>query len=139
MPVMRISIFLSIVFFLMIFSRNFSEAQNAKSIVYLIPGQGADARQFQRLELNPDFEVRNIEYFTPEKGWNMRDFARALSQQIDTTAKYVIIGVSLGGMLATEMSEFLNPKKIILSIINLEKTSIVAIFICLSSIIVGEI
>lgn len=98
----------------MILSQNFSEAQDAKSIVYLIPGQGADARQFQRLELNPDFEIRNIEYFTPEKGWNMRDFARALSQQIDTTAKYVIIGVSLGGMLATEMGEFLNPEKIIL-------------------------
>jgi pimeloyl-ACP methyl ester carboxylesterase len=111
---MRISIFLTTVFFLMILSQNFSEAQDAKSIVYLIPGQGADARQFQRLELNPDFEIRNIEYFTPEKGWNMRDFARALSQQIDTTAKYVIIGVSLGGMLATEMGEFLNPEKIIL-------------------------
>jgi surfactin synthase thioesterase subunit len=108
---MRISIFLTTVFFLMILSQNFSEAQDAKSIVYLIPGQGADARQFQRLELNPDFEIRNIEYFTPEKGWNMRDFARALSQQIDTTAKYVIIGVSLGGMLATEMGEFLNPRK----------------------------
>jgi len=62
----------------------------------------------------PDFEVRNIEYFTLEKGWNMRDFALALSHQIDTTSKYVIIGVSLGGMLATEMGEFLNPEKIIL-------------------------
>ena len=111
---MRISIFLTIVFFLMILSRNFSSAQDAKTIVYLIPGQGADARQFQRLELDPNYEIRHIEYFTPEKGWEMKDFAQALSQQIDTTANYIIIGVSLGGMLATEMREFLNPEKIIL-------------------------
>jgi len=110
---MRISIFLQVLF-LLILSWNFSDAQDAKIIVYLIPGQGADARQFQRLELNPDYEIRNIEYFTPEKGWKMKDFAQALSQQIDTTAKYVIIGVSLGGMLATEMGEFLHPEKIIL-------------------------
>ncbi len=110
---MGISIFLNVLF-LLIFSWDFSEAQEAKTIVYLIPGQGADARQFRRLEMAPGFEVRNIEYFTPEKGWKMRDFALALSQQIDTTAKYVIIGVSLGGMLATEMGEILKPEKIIL-------------------------
>jgi len=110
---MRTSIFLTFVFFL-ILPRNFSKAQDAKTIVYLIPGQGADARQFQRLELDPDYEIRHIEYFTPEKGWEMKDFAQALSQQIDTTTNYVIIGVSLGGMLATEMGEFLSPEKIIL-------------------------
>lgn len=110
---MRTSIFLTFVF-LLILPRNFSKAQDAKTIVYLIPGQGADARQFQRLELDPDYEIRHIEYFTPEKGWEMKDFAQALSQQIDTTTNFVIIGVSLGGMLATEMGEFLNPEKIIL-------------------------
>ena len=111
---MRISIFLTIVLFLLILSRNFSKAQDDKTIIYLIPGQGADARQFKGLELDPDYEIRNIEYFTPEKGWEMKDFALALSQQIDTTANFIIIGVSLGGMLATEMGEFLNPEKIIL-------------------------
>jgi len=110
---MRTSIFLTFVF-LLILPWNFSKAQDAKTIVYLIPGQGADARQFQRLELDPDYEIRHIEYFTPEKGWEMKDFAQALSQQIDTTTNFVIIGVSLGGMLATEMGEFLNPEKIIL-------------------------
>ena len=111
---MRIPFFLAIVFFLWIKSGNFSKAQDTKTIVYLIPGQGADARQFQRLDLDRKFEIRNIEYFTPEKSWKMKDFAQALSQQIDTSSKYIIIGVSLGGMLATEMGEFLNPEKIIL-------------------------
>ena len=42
---MRIAIFLQV----LIFFWNPSEAQEAKTIVYLIPGQGADARQFQKL------------------------------------------------------------------------------------------
>jgi len=110
---MRNSILLQ-VFFLLLLSSDFSKAQDTKTIVYLIPGQGADARQFQRLDLDPAYEIKNIEYFTPEKGWKMKDFAQALSKQIDTSSKYSIIGVSLGGMLATEMGEFLNPEKIIL-------------------------
>lgn len=89
-------------------------AQNAKPVIYLIPGQGADSRQFKNLSIDNKFEVKNIEYFTPEKGWEMKDFAKALVAQIDTSRKFVLVGVSLGGMLATEMGDFLHPEKIIL-------------------------
>ncbi len=110
---MKYSASICIVFFL-IFVHLASNAQDAKTVVYLIPGQGADARQFNRLKINQQFEVRDIEYFTPEKGLKMHEFALALAQQIDTTGSYVIIGVSLGGMLAAEMGDFLDPEKIIL-------------------------
>jgi pimeloyl-ACP methyl ester carboxylesterase len=89
-------------------------AQEARTVVYLIPGQGADERQFDLLNIDPRIEVRHIEYFTPEKGWKMHEFAEALAQQIDTTGSYWIVGISLGGMLASEMGDFLNPEKIIL-------------------------
>ena len=89
-------------------------AQEHKIVIYLIPGQGADSRQFEKLILNQNYEIRNIEYFTPEKHWEMKEYARELSRQIDTTREYILIGVSLGGMLATEMSDFLFPKKTIL-------------------------
>ena len=89
-------------------------AQESKHIVYLIPGQGADARLYKNIHLDSVFEVRNIEYFTPEKDWDMNDFARQLAKQIDTTSRFSIVGVSLGGMLATEMNDFLNPDTIIL-------------------------
>lgn len=88
--------------------------QDSKTVVYLIPGQGADSRQFSNLRLDEQFEIRNIEYFTPDDGWGMKDFARALSQQVDTTRSFILVGVSLGGMIATEMGDFLNPEKIIL-------------------------
>ena len=90
------------------------QAQNNKPVIYLISGQGADERLFKNLKINNSFEVENIEYFTPEKGWDMKDFAQALSSKIDTNRTFYIIGVSLGGMLATEMGDFLNPEKIII-------------------------
>ena len=92
----------------------FSNASAQKHTVYLIPGQGADARLFKNLVLDTAFQVKHIQYFTPEKDWEMERFARELSKQIDTTKTFSIIGVSLGGMLATEMADFLNPEKVIL-------------------------
>ena len=83
-------------------------------IIYLVPGQGADARLFDSLEINKSFEIRDIKYFTPPKNTTMNEFARQLSIQIDTTQPFILIGVSLGGMLSTEMSDFLNPEEIIL-------------------------
>ena len=44
----------------------------------------------------------------------MPEYAHTLAKQIDTTEKFILIGVSLGGMLATEMSTFLSPEKVIL-------------------------
>jgi len=85
-----------------------------KQVVYLIPGQGSDERLYKNIVLDSVVEVRHIRYFTPDKGWSMSDFARELAKQIDTTQSFSIVGVSLGGMLATEMAEFLHPKKVVI-------------------------
>ncbi|WP_347841075.1 alpha/beta hydrolase [uncultured Draconibacterium sp.] len=84
-----------------------------KKHVYFIPGQGADARLFKNIELDSTCKTIHITYSIPEKGWDMSAYARELAKQIDTTKNYSIVGVSLGGMLATEMADFLNPEKVI--------------------------
>ncbi len=85
-----------------------------KTVIYLIPGQGSDSRIFGNFVVGEEFELVNIEYFTPAKGTSMKEFAFVLSKQIDTTRNFILIGVSLGGMLATEMTDFLNPQKTII-------------------------
>jgi len=108
-----VNIFKRVAFILlMVFTSTALLAQ--KHVVYLIPGQGADARLYKNIQLDTTvFEIRHITYFTPEKGWKMNDFAKALSSQIDTSIEYSIVGVSLGGMLATEMTDFLHPQKVV--------------------------
>ncbi len=81
--------------------------------IYLIPGQGGDQRLFTHLRIEGDFDIKHIHCFTPEKGLSMREYAEQLTEQIDVANPFVIVGVSLGGMLATEMSELVPAKKVI--------------------------
>lgn len=86
----------------------------AQTHVYLIPGQGADERLFTHFELDPAFIVHKLQYTTPAKGTTMQEYAHQMAAQIDTSHPFVLIGTSLGGMLAIEMTEFLHPEKVII-------------------------
>lgn len=83
-------------------------------IAYLISGQGADHRLFDKIELGHRYEIRHIDYITPKENTSLKEYAIQLSDQIDQNRKFILIGVSLGGMLAVEMSQLLNPEKVII-------------------------
>ncbi len=89
-------------------------ANNSKHVVYLILGQGSDYRLFENIDIDSSFEIKHISYSIPQEQISMSAYARILSEQIDTSHSYSIVGVSLGGMIATEMSDFLNPEKVII-------------------------
>ncbi len=82
--------------------------------VYLIPGLGTDNRVFNNLTFDSHYTVHHVELVLPKEKSSMADYARQLSVQIDTSSPFILIGTSLGGMLATEMADFLNPEKIII-------------------------
>lgn len=85
-----------------------------KPQLYAIPGQGGDCRTFESWQLEKHFEFHCIEHQIPEKGWSMRDYAFHLMQQIDTSRPFILLGVSIGGMLACEMADTLKPEKLII-------------------------
>lgn len=91
-----------------------ADAMKSDTIIYLIPGQGADCRIFQDLQPDDRFEVRCIEHVVPVKGTTLPEYARMLALQIDVTKPFVLIGVSLGGMVAVEINEVLAPEKTII-------------------------
>lgn len=99
-----------VIFFFAFF---YIQTGGAQTHVYLIPGQGADESLFDNLSFDSNFVVHNIQFFTPEKGTSMAEYAMQLSSQIDTTEAFILIGTSLGGMLACEMTDFLQPQKVI--------------------------
>lgn len=93
----------------------FLQAQIKKKNVYLIPGQGADYRLYKNLSLDStQYAVHYIHWQVPSRRESLPEFARTLSAQIDTTQAFYLVGVSLGGMIVTEMNEFLNPEKTII-------------------------
>jgi pimeloyl-ACP methyl ester carboxylesterase len=84
-----------------------------KPRVYLIPGLGSDYRIFSKIDFE-EFDTVIIQRPMPFKHETMANYAHRLSLQIDTTQSFALIGVSFGGMLATEIAEQTKPAKTIL-------------------------
>lgn len=82
-------------------------------VVYLIPGQGSDERVFSQLVIDSRYTVKHVSWQLPGKNCSLPEFAAEIGKQIDTTHAFVLIGVSLGGMIATELNQSLAPKQTI--------------------------
>jgi pimeloyl-ACP methyl ester carboxylesterase len=89
-------------------------AQSTGTKVYLIHGQGSDSRIFNKLTLDEAFDTVCLNLPMPEKNESMKSFAQKLIPKIDTTSAFILIGVSLGGMVAAELNDIIHPLKTIL-------------------------
>ena len=105
---------IKILLWMLLSSIQLLNAQSDSLTVYLFPGQGGDYRLFDSLQLDPDYRIRHIAYPRPERGMSLPEYAHLLSTQIDTTERFALVGVSLGGMFATEIHTRLNPERTIL-------------------------
>ncbi len=86
-----------------------------KQTVYLLPGQGSDCRIFSKLRIDTaQYNLICLEYDAPRSDESMKHFSMRISKAIDTTTQFILIGVSLGGMISTEIAHHLHPEKVIL-------------------------
>lgn len=83
-------------------------------MIYLIPGLGADHRVFKNLNLKP-YQTQLINWLDPIKGESLADYAKRLGDdQIDPNEDIILIGLSMGGMIAKEMMQHFNVSKCII-------------------------
>lgn len=82
--------------------------------VYFISGLGADRRAFQRLTLPPAFEAIYLDWITPQPKESLTSYAQRMGTSINTHEPFAIIGLSFGGMIATELARQLQPVHTIL-------------------------
>lgn len=86
----------------------------AKTKVYLFPGQGADHRLFSELKLPENYEAVFIKYPIPERRESLQEYAYHFIEKIDQSENYILVGASMGGMICSELADTLNPQKTIL-------------------------
>lgn len=79
--------------------------------IYCIPGLGADHRLFSKLKLQA--ELIPVKYITAETDDTAQSYAAKLLEQIKEDNP-ILMGVSLGGILAIEISKLIPVKKLIL-------------------------
>ncbi len=78
--------------------------------VYFISGLGADSRVFRNIILPEGNEIIYLDWINPLKKESLASYAFRLSERIDTGQKFALVGLSMGGMIATEISKQLREK-----------------------------
>ena len=86
---------------------------NHEVVIYLFSGLGADKSVFDNLSFLKNRKHKFIEWEKPQCD-NLEKYASQLARQINKNKKVILIGVSFGGMLVSELSKCIKTEKIIL-------------------------
>jgi pimeloyl-ACP methyl ester carboxylesterase len=82
--------------------------------LYFISGLGADKRVFRKLKLPDEFTIHHIEWASVEGNPSLEAYCKLLSEQIDQSKPFTLIGMSFGGIIAIELSKKLSPVQTII-------------------------
>lgn len=82
--------------------------------VYFISGIGADCRIFKNIELPPSFHAVYLDWIKPLPDESLKSYALRLAASIRHEQPFVLVGLSFGGMLATEIAKIYPPAHLIL-------------------------
>ncbi|WP_183559378.1 alpha/beta hydrolase [Mucilaginibacter sp. SP1R1] len=83
------------------------------SNIYLIAGLGADTRVYNNIDLY-GHEVTPVDWIEPHRIDTLTTYAQKLIYQYNIQPNSIIIGNSLGGMIAVEIAKLILVKKVIL-------------------------
>lgn len=81
---------------------------------YFLSGLGADRRIFSNLALPGKLKIVHVDWIPNQPNESLANYTSRLSKQIDSTEPFQLVGVSFGGIVATELSKLLNAKQIII-------------------------
>lgn len=82
--------------------------------VYFVPGLAAGKEIFRNIKLPEDrYAIHIIEWIIPFKNETIQDYAARMAAFV-TQPNAILVGVSFGGVVAQEMSNFLTLKKLII-------------------------
>jgi hypothetical protein len=84
-----------------------AQSPSSDTLIYLFPGQGADCRLFKYIDF--PYDTVHLEFPVPEKNTPLREYAHGFIPWIDTSRPIILIGVSLGGMICSELADTLEP------------------------------
>lgn len=82
--------------------------------VYFISGMCYNCSVFDNLSLPHGFRKVYIEWHIPREDESLSEYVHAMTQQIDRTTPFVLVGYSFGAVIIQEMNRFLSPLKSII-------------------------
>jgi hypothetical protein len=82
--------------------------------IYFLSGLGANYSAFKYLTFSANCKVVFIDWLLPHKNESIKNYAKRIAEKINTQEPFILVGLSFGGMLATEIIGFVTPQKTIL-------------------------
>ncbi len=82
--------------------------------VYFISGLAADGRVFKYIQLPAHCEAVFLEWIPPLEKETLQHYAVRMAEKINASESFAIIGLSMGGMMATEITKRIKPQITIL-------------------------
>ena len=82
--------------------------------VYFISGLGADRQAFEKVKLPLEYTIHYLDWIENNRGESLNDYAKRMAALIDTSQPFAVVGLSMGGMIATAMVPWLPPHPTIL-------------------------
>lgn len=82
--------------------------------VYFISGLAADRRVFKNIRLPEGYETVYLDWIAQLPEESLESYASRLAKKIDTSEKFALVGLSMGGMIAAEIAKLYKPEITIL-------------------------
>ena len=82
--------------------------------VYCISGLGANHRVFEKLDIPKGLIIKHIRWIVPKEKETIESYTIRMSKQINEKENFSLIGLSFGGIIAQQMSQIVNPTKIVI-------------------------
>ncbi|MDX1936198.1 MAG: alpha/beta hydrolase [Flavihumibacter sp.] len=89
-------------------------AAQQTTTVYFISGLGADKRVFKYIQLPEGYNAVYLDWLKPGHKEALTAYAQRMAAGINTTQPFVLLGLSMGGMIATEIAKLYPPQQLIL-------------------------
>ena len=77
--------------------------------LYVISGLAADKRVFKHLRFPEAVEPVFLDWIAPQNNETLSSYAARLAQKMDTKSPFALLGLSMGGMVAVEISKVQQP------------------------------
>jgi pimeloyl-ACP methyl ester carboxylesterase len=82
--------------------------------IYCISGLGADKRVFQRIVFPAAYDVVHVEWIQSKRSETLSSYTIKLLEQIESSQPFILIGLSFGGIVVSELLKSIQPFKTII-------------------------
>ena len=81
---------------------------------YFISGLAADERVFNHIRLPAAIEMIPLRWIPHKRKEKLEEYAHRLAEEIDASKPFLLVGLSMGGMIAVEIAKIHPPAQLIL-------------------------